>query len=151
MSVVVNNAPIITRGIKKSSTAVCECKKTGDFEVRVNHVPLNVHTDSLLVAKFEEVISLIKEETLKGLDFDIKYERTGKAGGKVGRIYAARQAFCRAVLAHLGTTCDEYKKQEVQQSLMQFDRFSVITDTRTKEPKKYGGPGARARYQKSYR
>ena len=34
---------------------------------------------------------------------------------------------------------------------MQFDRFSIVTDTRVKEQKKYGGSGARARYQKSYR
>ncbi|KAI5154678.1 hypothetical protein ENBRE01_3439, partial [Enteropsectra breve] len=31
------------------------------------------------------------------------------------------------------------------------DRYTVVTDTRRKEAKKYGGKGARARYQKSYR
>ena len=35
--------------------------------------------------------------------------------------------------------------------LLQYDRTLLVTDPRRCEPKKYGGPGARARYQKSYR
>jgi small subunit ribosomal protein S16e len=34
---------------------------------------------------------------------------------------------------------------------MQYDRNLLVADQRRCEPKKYGGPGARARYQKSYR
>ncbi len=35
--------------------------------------------------------------------------------------------------------------------LLQYDRSLLVADPRRCEPKKYGGPGARARYQKSYR
>jgi small subunit ribosomal protein S9 len=34
---------------------------------------------------------------------------------------------------------------------MEFDRSLLVNDSRQSEPKKWGGPGARARYQKSYR
>ena len=35
--------------------------------------------------------------------------------------------------------------------MLQYDRSLLVADPRRCEPKKYGGPGARARYQKSYR
>ena len=35
--------------------------------------------------------------------------------------------------------------------LLQYDRTLLVADPRRCEPKKYGGPGARARVQKSYR
>merc|ERR1712133_282527 len=135
---------IVTKGNKKTSSATCECNKSDTFEVRVNRVPLTIHGDSLLQAKMNEVIEVIGRAALANLDFDIVMSKTG---GFTGQIYAARQAFCRAVLAYYGTYSDEYKKQEIQARLMAFDRFAVVTDTRRKEAKKYGGPGARARYQ----
>ncbi len=39
----------------------------------------------------------------------------------------------------------------MQELLLQYDRTLLVADPRRCEPKKYGGPGARARYQKSYR
>ena len=56
---------------------------------------------------------------------------------------------------------DEQSKREIKDLLVSFDRsliatgrkfpFAFIVDPRRTEPKKYGGPSARARYQKSYR
>lgn len=37
------------------------------------------------------------------------------------------------------------------ETLLQYDRTLLVADPRRCEPKKYGGPGARARIQKSYR
>ena len=34
---------------------------------------------------------------------------------------------------------------------MNYDKTLLVADNRRMEPKKYGGPGARARSQKSYR
>lgn len=39
----------------------------------------------------------------------------------------------------------------ISELLIQYDRSLLVADPRRCEPKKYGGPGARARYQKSYR
>jgi hypothetical protein len=37
------------------------------------------------------------------------------------------------------------------ETLLQYDRTLLVADPRRCEPKKYGGPGARAKIQKSYR
>lgn len=139
---------IVAKGYKKTSGAVCECTKADDHEIRINKVPLSIYPDMLMQSKLQEVVNVIGLQSLKGLDFNIVLN---KDCGFTGRVYAARQTFCRAVLAYFGTYAEEYKKQEIQKRLMAFDRFTVIKDTRVKEPKKYNGPGARARYQKSYR
>ncbi|KAI4291003.1 small subunit ribosomal protein S16e [Pancytospora philotis] len=139
---------VTTRGEKKSAVATCVCRNTGAFEIRINKVPMGIHTDKLMVAKYEEILRLLEPEVTDGLDFEITTE---KASSHVGNIYAGRQAFVRAILAYLGTYSDEYKRREVKNAIMAFDRYAIVTDTRRKEAKKYGGPGARARYQKSYR
>ena len=46
---------------------------------------------------------------------------------------------------------DEASKREIKDVLVAYDRTLLVADTRRCEPKKFGGPGARARYQKSYR
>ena len=46
---------------------------------------------------------------------------------------------------------DEASKKEIKDQLIQYDRSLLVADPRRTEPKKFGGPGARARYQKSYR
>ena len=46
---------------------------------------------------------------------------------------------------------DEASKKEIKDILVAYDRTLLVADPRRCEPKKFGGPGARARYQKSYR
>ncbi len=46
---------------------------------------------------------------------------------------------------------DEASKKELKDALQQYDRTLLIADPRRMEPKKFGGHGARSRYQKSYR
>ena len=46
---------------------------------------------------------------------------------------------------------DEASKKEIKDVLAAYDRTLLVADPRRTEPKKFGGPGARARYQKSYR
>lgn len=56
---------------------------------------------------------------------------------------------CPAPSSH--TDVDEASKKEIKDLLIRYDRTLLVADPRRKEPKKYGGPGARARFQKSYR
>lgn len=49
------------------------------------------------------------------------------------------------------TDVDEASKKEIKDILIQYDRTLLVADPRRCESKKFGGPGARARYQKSYR
>ena len=49
------------------------------------------------------------------------------------------------------TDIDESSKNEIKEILLAYDRTLLVADPRRSEPKKFGGPGARARYQKAYR
>jgi small subunit ribosomal protein S16e len=74
-----------------------------------------------------------------------------RGGGHVAQIYAIRQAISKALVAYYQKYIDEASKKEIKDILIQYDRTLLVSDPRRCEPKKFGGPGARARYQKSYR
>ena len=64
---------------------------------------------------------------------------------------AVRQAIAKAIVAFYQKYVDEASKREIKETLVQFDRSLLVADPRRCEPKKFGGRGARARFQKSYR
>lgn len=64
---------------------------------------------------------------------------------------AIRQAISKGIVAYVQKYEDEQSKRTLKETLLQYDRNLLVADQRRCEPKKYGGPGARARYQKSYR
>lgn len=80
---------------------------------------------------------------------DIRVRVTG--GGHVSQIYAIRQAIAKSIVAYYQKFVDEHSKNLLKQAFIQYDRTLLVADSRRAEPKKFGGPGARARYQKSYR
>lgn len=80
---------------------------------------------------------------------DIRVRVTG--GGHVSQIYAIRQAIAKSIVAYYQKFVDEHSKNQLKQAFIQYDRTLLVADSRRAEPKKFGGPGARARYQKSYR
>ena len=54
-------------------------------------------------------------------------------------------------LSFYSSDVDEASKKEIKDVLTAYDRSLLVADPRRAEPKKFGGPGARSRYQKSYR
>ena len=42
-------------------------------------------------------------------------------------------------------------RDDLRKRIADFDKYLISGDARRKEPKKFGGPGARRRKQKSYR
>ena len=80
---------------------------------------------------------------------DIRVRVTG--GGHTSQIYAIRQAIAKAIVAYYQKFVDEYSKGQLKTALVQYDRTLLVADSRRSEPKKFGGPGARSRFQKSYR
>ncbi|KAG5463046.1 MAG: hypothetical protein BJ554DRAFT_2159, partial [Olpidium bornovanus] len=64
---------------------------------------------------------------------------------------AIRQALAKAIVAFYQKYVDEASKKEIKDILIAHDRSLLVADPRRCEPKKFGGAGARARYQKSYR
>lgn len=133
-------------GKKRTATAVATCK-VGKGHIRVNGRPLqNVQPETLRFKLYEPLLVL-------GLDkfqnIDIRVRVTG--GGHTSQIYAVRQAISKSLVAYYQKYVDEHSKNLLKNALVQFDRTLLVADNRRMEPKKFGGPGARARYQKSYR
>lgn len=76
---------------------------------------------------------------------DIRVRVAG--GGHTSQIYAVRQALAKAVVAYVLKHDDAASALELKKALITFDRTLIVADPRRCEPKKFGGPGARARYQ----
>jgi len=58
----------------------------------------------------------------------------------------------RAIMVALANGIVKWTKSAtVRKALISYDQHMLSGDPRMKEPKKFGGPGARARFQKSYR
>ncbi|WUR04891.1 ribosomal protein uS9 [Vairimorpha necatrix] len=148
---------VITQGKRKTALATCKCSESEEMSILVDKVPYKILSNKLMLSKIKEIICVVDDVNLKNLSFQITTKiKEGvvthkKGNGEVALAYAVRMAFAKAIVAYYGTYCDEWKKQEIKKVLMSFDRYCLVGDIRKKEPKKFGGPGARARYQKSYR
>jgi small subunit ribosomal protein S9 len=130
---------LVISGKRKTATARAVIRP-GVGRIRINRTPLEVLEPEVSREKIKESILQAGEEVWKQVDMDVSV--TG--GGYMGQAEAARMAIANALLkwsksAHLRTIFAEY------------DRTMIAGDSRKKEPKKFGGPGARAKEQKSYR
>ncbi len=125
----------------KRKTAVARAVvKPGVGRVRINLIPVEIFEPEIAREKIMEPLLQAGEDVWKQLDMDVKTS----GGGYMGQAEAARMAVANALLkwtksGHLRTVFTEY------------DRTMIAGDSRSKEPKKFGGPGARAKKQKSYR
>jgi small subunit ribosomal protein S9 len=125
----------------KRKTAVARAiVKPGAGRIRINRTPLEIFEPEIAREKIMEPLLQAGEDVWKQLDMDIKTS----GGGYMGQAEAARMTVANALLkwtksTHLRTVFTEY------------DRTMLAGDSRSKEPKKFGGPGARAKEQKSYR
>ncbi|KAK9240667.1 ribosomal protein S9 [Lipomyces kononenkoae] len=135
-----------TFGKKKSATAVAYAK-AGKGILKVNGSPISLVEPEILRFKVYEPLLIVGLD--KFANIDIRVRVTG--GGHVSQIYAIRQAIAKAIVAYHQKYVDEQSKSELKKALISYDRTLLIADSRHSEPKKFGGPGARARYQKSYR
>jgi len=133
-------------GKKKKATAVAYCTE-GKGMIKVNNSPLDVVEPQILRYKLYEPLLILGQDKYSMIDIRVRV--TG--GGSVSRVYAARQAIAKAIVAYYQKFIDEAAKKEIKQTLIEFDRSLLVTDPRRTEAKKFGGRGARSRFQKSYR
>ncbi|KAK8794929.1 hypothetical protein WA538_005099 [Blastocystis sp. DL] len=133
-------------GRKKTAVAVAHCTY-GKGVMKLNGQPIDILQPECLKMKAVEPVLLLGAERFANLDIRI----TVKGGGRVAQIYAIRQAISRAIVAFYQKYVNEQDKREIKDILVKYDRSLIAADPRRCEPKKYGGPSARARYQKSYR
>mmetsp|Transcript_26813 Transcript_26813/g.66064 ORF Transcript_26813/g.66064 Transcript_26813/m.66064 type:complete len:147 (-) Transcript_26813:77-517(-) len=135
-----------TFGKKKNAIAVAHCKR-GKGILKINGNPVELIQPETLRYKIIEPVLLVGRE--KFMDVDIRVRVRG--GGNTSQVYAVRQAIAKGIVAFYQKYMDEQSKREIKETLVQFDRSLLVADPRRCEPKKFGGRGARARFQKSYR
>jgi len=135
-----------TFGKKKTATAVAHAKE-GRGLIRVNGSPINLVQPEILRFKIYEPILVPGEESFNVLDIRVRV----KGGGHTSQVYAIRQAIAKALVAYYAKYIDAFSAMELKKKLVAYDRTLLIADPRRMEPKKFGGAGARARRQKSYR
>lgn len=129
---------ILTSATRK--TAVARAIVTeGKGIVRINGRKLETIENKYVRLLIMEPLLLIGDLAKK---INIKVKVRG--GGIVSQAYAARCAIARAIVKY-------FDDQEIEELYRWYDRYLLIEDTRQKEMKKFGGPGARARFQTSYR
>jgi small subunit ribosomal protein S9 len=130
---------LVVSGRRKTATSRAVIRP-GIGRIRVNRTPIEIFEPEIAREKIMEPLLRAGEDVWKQVDMDVKV----KGGGYMGQAEAARMAIANALLkwtkgTHLRTVFSEY------------DRTMIAGDARRKETKKFGGPGARARDQKSYR
>ncbi|CAM6001557.1 unnamed protein product [Sphagnum balticum] len=140
------NQLVQTFGRKKNAVAVASVR-SGKGVLRVNGSPVELLEPAALRVKVLEPILLLGLKRFQNLDIRVRV----RGGGYVAQVYAIRQAISKGVVAYHQKFVNETEKREIKETLLQYDRTLLVADPRRCEPKKYGGPGARARYQKSYR
>ena len=105
----------------------------------INDYPLDTITPEVARLKILEPMVIAGE---KGKTLDIRVSVDG--GGEMGQAEAARIAVARSLASWT-------KSSELRKNFQAFDRVMLAGDQRMTEPKKFGGPSARRRKQKSYR
>ncbi|XP_065872793.1 small ribosomal subunit protein uS9 [Euphorbia lathyris] len=133
-------------GRKKTAVAVTYCKR-GRGLIKINGCPIELVEPEILRFKAYEPILLLGRHRFAGVDMRIRV----KGGGHTSQIYAIRQSIAKALVAYYQKFVDEQSKKEIKDILMRYDRTLLVADPRRCEPKKFGGRGARSRFQKSYR
>jgi small subunit ribosomal protein S9 len=124
----------------KRKTAVARATiKTGRGRVRINKVPVEILTPEISRNKIMEPL-LLSDDLWKDLDIDVNVS----GGGYMGQADAARMAIARGIVKWT-------KGASLRETYLDYDRNMLSGDPRRKEPKKFGGPSARRRKQKSYR
>ncbi|KAH8894202.1 40S ribosomal protein S16 [Thozetella sp. PMI_491] len=134
-------------GKKKNATAVAQAVGNGKGLLKVNGRPLSLFGPEILRPKLYEPVLIIGVD--KFANVDIRVRVTG--GGHTSQVYAVRQAISKAIVAYYSKYVDEHSKNLLKAALGAYDRTLLVADPRRCEPKKFGGKGARARFQKSYR
>lgn len=124
----------------KRKTAIAKATiKPGKGRIKVNNVPLEVHTPEMARLKIKEPVQLIGD---RSENIDVHVEIQG--GGVMGQAGAARTALALCFV-------DYFDDPELEDMFREYDRSLLVSDPRRKLPKQPQGAGARKKRQKSYR
>lgn len=127
-----------TSGKRKTAIARGTVKE-GTGRVRVNRIPVELYSPELARLKIQEPLELAGD-IVDSVDISIRVV----GGGVMGQAEAARMVIAKGLVEYT-------QDMKLKDKYVQYDRTMLVGDPRRSEPKKYGGPGARAKNQKSYR
>ena len=129
---------VVTTGKRKTSLAKATLRD-GTGRIRINGVPLEVYQPELARMRIVEPLVLFGDNWKR---YDIKVRIKG--GGFMSQADAIRMAIATGLIKMS-------QDFEARSKMVEHDRTMLVGDPRRTEPKKFGGPSARSRYQKSYR
>ena len=137
---------------RKTSSAHVHIAK-GVGKVRINNVPVemvNQETAREAILAPLEIAGDLRNK----VDISVRV----KGGGFMGQASASATAISRALTGWTKSKKDPKDhpfsksiREDLKKRIAEFDKYLISGDARRKEPKKFGGPGARRRKQKSYR
>ncbi|UCD45417.1 MAG: 30S ribosomal protein S9 [Candidatus Bathyarchaeota archaeon] len=128
----------LTTGKRKTSKARVVITE-GKGRIRVNNRPIHLHEPQLAREKIMESI-MLAGDTAGGVDIRVKVH----GGGYMSQAEAVRMGIATGLVKWT-------RSKRLRSTYLQYDRTMLAGDARRKESKKFGGPGARRRKQKSYR
>ena len=111
----------------------------GKGKVRINKKPIEIYEPEMARMKIMEPL-LLAGNLAKKVDISVNV----RGGGVMGQAEAVRTAIGRGLVEYSGDP-------QLREVFSSYDKTILKGDPRRKETKKYGGKGARAKRQKSYR
>jgi small subunit ribosomal protein S9 len=129
---------VVTTGKRKTSLAKATIKD-GKGRIRVNGQPLEIMQPELARMRILEPLVIFGEGWKR---YDIRVRVSG--GGFMSQADAVRMAVATGLI-------QMSQDFEARSKMLEHDRTMLVGDPRRTEPKKFGGPSARSRFQKSYR
>ena len=137
---------------KTASAHVYITKGVG--KVRINNIPVEMLEPEIAREVVLIPLEIIGEELRDKVNISVRV----KGGGFMGQAYAVSTAMSRALIGLTKSKKEpkdhpfnKSKREDLRKRIGEFDQYLISGDARRKEPKKFGGPGARRRKQKSYR
>lgn len=127
---------------KRKRAVARASSKNGNGKIRLNGFDLMVFEPVELRRLMLEPVYVSKTTSDQAKRIDITISVYG--GGQSSQAQAVRGAIAKSIVATSGNDA-------IKNEYLNYDRFMLIDDVRRVEPKKFKGPKARARFQKSYR
>ena len=136
--VAVKKGPKLYSGARKTARATAAIQP-GAGRIRINGTPIELWQPEPARLHLLGPVYVVGELREK---YDVDINVTG--GGFMGQADAAAMAIARAFV-------DQVRGSEIRERMNAYNKYLLSGDPRQAEPKKFGGPGARRKRQKSYR
>ena len=135
--------PVLAKGKRKRAVARVSLIPGGNGKLTINGRDIKLMEPSEIRELILEPINSTSAAADVAKSSDISVLVYG--GGFSGQAQAARTAIAKAIGKAAAAP------DALRSFYMSYDRHMLVDDTREVEPKKFKGPKARARFQKSYR